>query len=265
MVGVPTTVWIGRARRLGLLLVGSLLLLAPVAAAQQSDFSLQFSSQTPDTVSAVHLYIVYRNPADPSGKPSPIKHLVISVPGLHVNLAVPRCTASDQQIMANGPAACPAQSRVGGGVLTADTGFGPPIDPYPTDVSIFNTGQGIVEVVQDHNTGATLADDRIAIQGDTLIGNPPATPGGPPDGQTAVRTIDFTFPAASGYFTTPRRCPSSGWAAQAAFTFADGTTQHVSSTSACRGTRSAKPPKRKPRHRHPHPSKHHHHHGAGRR
>ncbi len=175
--------------------VGFALLLAGAARAQQSDFSLQFGANAPNTPTAMHLYIVYRKPSDPNGKPSPIRHLVIAAPqGTRIDLGLPGCAASDQQIMASGPAACPADSQVGQGTLTALTGFGPPTDPFLTDVTIFNTGQGVVEIVRDHNTGATLTDDRIQIQGNVLTGNPPAIPGGPPDGQTAVRTIDFTFP-----------------------------------------------------------------------
>ncbi len=210
------------------------LLIVPSVKAEQSDFALQFAADRPDTVSAVSLHILYRNPADPNGKPSPIRHLVITAPsGSEIDLSIPRCTATDQQIMASGPSVCPGDSRVGGGSLTADTGFGPPIDPFLTDVSVFNTGQGVVEIVQDHNTGATLADDRLQITGDTMIGNPPSIPGGPPDGQTAVRSIDFVYPAGTHYFTTPPTCPTGRWTSTASFTFADGTIQHLSSTTPC--------------------------------
>jgi hypothetical protein len=213
------------------------LLLAPAAAAQQSDFSLQFASTTPGAATAMHLYIVYRTPADPNGKPSPIRHLVISAPqGTRIDLAMARCTATDDEIMAAGPSACPAASQVGQGTLTAITGFGAPTDPYLTDVTIFNTGQGVVEIARDHRTGATITDDRIQIQGNVLTGNPPAFPGGPPDGQTAVRTIDFTFPASSHYITSPPSCPTGQWTSQASFSFADGSTQHVSSTTPCSAT-----------------------------
>lgn len=210
------------------------LLLASAASAQQSDFSLQFAARTPAAPTAVHLYIVYRKPSNPAGKPSPIRHLVISAPaGTRIDLGIARCTASDQQIMAQGPSACPPASQVGQGTLTAITGFGPPVDPYLTDVTIFNTGQGVVEILRDHNTGATITDDRIQIHGNEMIGNPPAFPGGPPDGQTAVRTIDFTFPASTHYFATPPSCTTGQWESQAAFGFADGSTQHVSSTTPC--------------------------------
>jgi hypothetical protein len=236
-----------------LIAVGVSLLLAGVAQAQESDFSLQLASTTPGAATAMHLYIVYRDPADPNGKPSPIRHLVITAPqGTQINLAMSRCTASDQQIMVEGPSACPTDSQVGQGTLTAITGFGPPIDPYLTDVTIFNTGQGVVEIARDHNTGATITDDRIQIQGSTLTGNPPAFPGGPPDGQTAVRTIDFTFPASTHYITTPPTCTSGQWTSNASFSFADGTTQHVPSTTPCTIPEAVRP------HKKHHPAKWHH-------
>ena len=235
-------------RRCSFAAVVCLSLLLPVAArAEQSELSLRFDSQASGTSTAMHLRIVYRNPHDPDGKPSPIRHLETSAPpGTRFNLAMARCTASDDEIMSEGPSACPANSQVGKGTLTAITGFGPPIDPYPTDVTIFNTGQGILEIISDQQSGATLSDDRIEIKGNVMIGNPPAVPGGPPDGQTAVRTIDFTFPASTRYITTPPSCTGGEWTSNASFTFADGTTQHVSSTTPCNARRAAqdsKPPR----------------------
>lgn len=229
----------GRGRRPALIAgccAIALLLAAAPARAQQSDFGVRFSPSTPGTATTFDLHIVYRREADPAGKPSPIRHLVIQLPsGTRINTAgLPRCTASDQQIQAQGTAACPADSRVGSGTLTAITGFGPPVDPYATRVTIFNDGDGWVEIVQDERTGATLATDRLAANGSTLTGNPPSVPGGPPDGQTAVRQIDFTFPASSRYVETPAICPSGRtWTSAAAFTFADGSTQHIQSSTAC--------------------------------
>jgi hypothetical protein len=230
----------GRRRPIGSSLLACclawLFVLAAPALAEQSDFSVLLDPATPATNAALRLHILYRDPANPDGKPSPIRHLVINAPaGTAINTgAVPRCDASDQQIQAQGPGACPANSQVGSGTLTALTGFGPPIDPFTGNVTIFNNGHGWIEVVQDQHSGATIADDRIQASGDTLTGNPPSTPGGPPDGQTAVRAVDFTFPASARYFTTPPNCPRAGaWTWTAAFTFADGSTQHVESTSGC--------------------------------
>lgn len=236
-------------------LLSALTLLLPATArAEASTFSLQFSSRTPGTPTGARIYIVYRKPSDPNGKPSPIKHLAINAPqGTRIDLALPSCTAGDQQIMIEGPSACPPDSQVGQGTLTADTGFGPPLDPYPTDVKIFNTGQGWVEVVRDHSTGITLADDRLQVRGDVITGNPPSIPGGPPDGQTAVRTIDFSYRESAHYFTTPARCATGQWISTASFTFADGTTQRLTSTTPCAISKSTRQARQHRMHR----SKHH--------
>jgi hypothetical protein len=223
----------------GIALPGICLLLAAteaMASGQQSDFMLGFASHTPGASTSMTLHIVYRDPAHPDGKPSPIRQVVIDLPpGTSLNVkSVASCKANDQEIMALGPGACPPASRVGSGTLTAITGLGAPIDPFLTDVSVFNTGDGWVEVVQDHQTKGTVAADHFHLSGSTLTANPPSTPGGPPDGQTAVREIDFTFPASSGYITTPPNCPGAGaWTTRATFGFADASTQHVESTTPC--------------------------------
>jgi hypothetical protein len=204
--------------------------------AQQSDFGVAFAPARPATTATFTLHIVYRDPADPDGKPSPIRHIAIAAPaGTVFGVGtVPACEATNQQIQLQGPAACPPDSQIGAGTLTAITGFGPPIDPFATKVTIFNDGHGWVEVVQDRQSGATLAIDRFVIHGRMLTANPPATPGGPPDGQTAVRTIDFTFPASRAFVTTPPKCPDGRtWRSTAAFTFADGSTQNVQSSTPC--------------------------------
>src|SRR5437764_524249 len=55
----------------------------------------------------------------------------------------------------------------------------------------------------------------------------PRNPGGPPDGETALRRIHHVFPARSAgkraYMRTPRKCPRSHvWTFRAKFTFSDG-------------------------------------------
>ena len=55
----------------------------------------------------------------------------------------------------------------------------------------------------------------------------PSSPGGPPDGESAVRRVHNVFPARSAggraLVRTPRRCPNSGhWTFRGRFTFADG-------------------------------------------
>lgn len=233
-----------RGRHLtGLLTAVAFVAVTAPAQAVTSDFSLPFGSHALGSATTADIHIVYRDPKDADAKPSPIRHLVIELPpGTRIGLAtVPACTASNEELQATGPSACPPESQVGDGTLIAITGFGPPADPFTGKATVFNTGEGIVEVIQDPQSGGVIAVDRIMAKGSTLTGNPPSTPGGPPDGQTSVRQIDFHFPAETGYFKTPTACPSSGnWLSSAAFTFADATTQNVSSTTPC--DRPATPP-----------------------
>jgi hypothetical protein len=55
----------------------------------------------------------------------------------------------------------------------------------------------------------------------------PSTPGGPPDGESALRRIHHVFPPRSAgkraLMRTPRKCPRSRhWTFRSRFTFADG-------------------------------------------
>lgn len=231
----------------------------PAAHAQGSDLALGFSSVDPGVPTQMALHIVYRQNGDPEAKPSPIRRLAIDTPsGTRFNLAaVPPCAASDTILMVQGPSGCPAMSQIGSGTLVAITGFGPPFDPFSADVTLFNDGVGFIEVAQIHGTTTTIAVDRIAIKGEMLTGNPPSEPGGPPDGQTAVRQIDLTLPAATGYVTTPTSCATSRiWTTRARFTFADGSTQSPMATTPCNPAKLAQPrpptPVAAKRHRHTH-------------
>jgi hypothetical protein len=204
---------------------------------QDSTIGLTFAEQRTAVPTEMDLHIVYRDPAHPDEKPSPIRPLEIDAPaGIRFDTtAVPACTATDAEIQALGRGACPADSRVGGGSLTAIEGFGPPIDPFVTDAVIFNGGDEIIETFTPPGAGGpVIAIDRIAISGSRLVGNPPALPGGPPDGQTAVREIACTFPAATRFVVTPPTCPHDReWRTSARFSFADGTTQAATSTTPC--------------------------------
>jgi hypothetical protein len=69
-------------------------------------------------------------------------------------------------------------------------------------------------------------------------------PGGPPDGESAVRSIDFQIPvrtaAGRSLITTPPACPVAGeWKTTATFGFADGSHDSVTSASPCKRGRIA--------------------------
>jgi hypothetical protein len=184
----------------------------------------------------MRLLLRYTKPGQPDAKPSPIRRLVIDVPAgtvFHRN-ALPACGADDAEVMASGPGACPAGSRIGGGPITVVTGFGKPFDPFVSPTEVFNDGRGWLEVSQTPSEPrTTIAVTRLAVTGRRISGDIAATPGGPPDGQSAVSTADLAF-GARRYVTTPRTCPRPRrWVTKAWFTYADGRTEAVRTTTPC--------------------------------
>src|SRR4051812_10274610 len=91
---------------------------------KRADFSLGFSTKARGARAALTLHVVYKAPGgDPNAKPSPIRKVVIRAPAgtrFHT-AAVAKCTASDDELRAEGSGACPAESRIGAGKLRADT------------------------------------------------------------------------------------------------------------------------------------------------
>jgi len=201
------------------------------ASAQGSygDFELNLGATEPGTEAEPTFVVSYRNPDDPNGKPPAIASAVFRLPtGTRIDTAaVERCTATDEQIQAQGPAAaCPPGSKVGSGKLTAVTGFGPPSDPIAGDVTVFNGADELIEVVTVPGTQTVAGMDRLSIEGNVLTAHPPATPGGPPDGRTAVKDIQLKIDR-GGYVTTPPDCGSGGWGYSAHYEFANGASQDV--------------------------------------
>jgi hypothetical protein len=195
------------------------------------DFSFKFSSAEPGTPAGLEFRQLYKNPDDPDAKPSPVRRFLFGAPEGTVfdGGAVPACNATDQQFQQMGKSACPPESVVGTGFITVMTGI-PGEQPYPLDATVFNSGDGIIELFTEQGTGAFLAIERPKFRGsnafeDTDIA---ATPGGPPDGQSAAREAYIEFPLSRGdggrsFITTPPECHSDGqWSARFEWTNADG-------------------------------------------
>ena len=160
--------------------------------------------------------------------------------------AVPSCSATDAEFRAMGRDACPVASRVGTGRLVAITGFGAPVDPVEGDVTVFNGGDELTEVVFAKGTNTVLGMDRLEVRGNRLVAHPPATPGGPPDGRTSIRSIDLELPARRGsrgrpFVRAPGACPADGsWRSTARYRFADGGSTTLTSETPC-GKRAQAP------------------------
>lgn len=208
---------------------------APAAAGDRADFDLRFAEPTPSTPTTWTLHLRYKAPGDPEAKPPAIRRLVLRPPaGTHLNVDDhPACDATDLEIQLLGDRACPPDSRLGSGTLTVMTGFGPLLDPFPTDLSLFSTRDGMIEVLKEVHTGLVLAIERLTIRDGALTLTPAVVPGGPPDFKMAARDIDWDVTSA-GWLTTPSECPDSGeWTSTGAFTFDDGATVTETSTTPC--------------------------------
>jgi hypothetical protein len=231
-----------------LILAGATIASAVVAGTAQADvtpaadFGLAFSSQLPSSSTGVALHILFKDPADPDAKPSPQRKIVIALPaGARIDgSAVPACTATDAELMARGPAACPAGSQVGDGTLTLTTGGGPLFDPFVDDVKLFNGGNELVEIFNKQGNDTTTAiGRRTYTDPQTLTETPAPQPGGPPNGESAVRLIEYRLdPHGSSnrpFIRTPPACPTTEtWISNLTFTTADGATNAARASTACR-------------------------------
>jgi hypothetical protein len=145
------------------------------------------------------------------------------------------CTASNAQLVAQGGAACPPDSRVGRGTGSVDTGF-PGFRAVVADVEVFNTRGGFLTV----NTARTPRYRnvfRFAIRGRTWTTSNPRLPGTPPDGG-AIDSLDIHIFERSGYITTPRRCPKRRyWVTRMTFSYDGGVTQAATTRTPCKRKR----------------------------
>jgi hypothetical protein len=220
-------------------LVAAITAASSASAGVRADYKQAFTTSKPGTSTGTDTRILYKNPNDPKAKPSPIRQEVFTFPAgtTYDESVVPDCTASDAEIMARGKDACPPASWLGGS--KGDTGMtGFPGPDTAIDVDGWDQGGTLVLFGRDHQFGIG-AVTRAVRKGQTVTVEVPKTPGGPPDGETALRKIHHVFPARSAgkraYMRTPRKCPKSHvWTFRAKFTFADGAVEHDVYRMRCR-------------------------------
>jgi hypothetical protein len=211
---------------------GVMLAMAAVAAPSASagprvDFQLRFTTSVPGRSTGSDIRLLYKNPSDPKAKPIRVRREEFTLPAgtTYDQTVVPDCTASDAEIMLFGMSACPAASHIGGSQGdTSMAGFGSGEDAI--DVDFWDDAGVLVLWGRSHQFPAIGAVSRGHQKGQTMTVDIPPSPGGPPDGQSAVRRIHHIFPPRSAgkraFIRTPRKCPRSGvWTFRARFTFAD--------------------------------------------
>src|SRR4051794_12326391 len=214
---------------------------APSASAgPRVDFKQIFTTQVPGRSTCSDVRLLYKNPNDPKGKPIRVRREEFTFPAgtTYDQTVVPDCTASDAEILLFGMSACPAASHIGRSQgATSMSGFGAGEDPI--DLDFWDDAGVLVLWGRSHQFPAIGAVSRGHQKGQTMTVDVPSSPGGPPDGESAVRRVHNVFPARSAgrraWVRTPRKCPKRGrWTFRAKFTFADGAIESDVSRTPCR-------------------------------
>jgi hypothetical protein len=225
---------------------------ASVIAVAATDSPYQTSEYTldqvrPDRPAGEHFVFDYVNPDDPEAKPPAVKKVVTILPKrARYDASVPgSCTATDEELTLQGAAACPEDSRVGGGVITVDTGMPGPARIVTADTEFFNNADDpegeFIYLNTVRGTGA-----RTVIRADVTkrrtITEAGMLPGTPPDGG-AIDTVDVVVTRVvrridgerRGYITTPPRCTrSKTWFARVKFVYDGDVSQTVATANPCK-------------------------------
>jgi hypothetical protein len=197
----------------------------------RADYRQMFTTRVPGTSTGTDTRILYKNPSDPNAKPIPVRQEVFTFPAgtTYDESVAPDCTASDVEIMLLGKSACPAGSWMGGGQGdTTMTGF--PGPDTALDVDGWDDAGVLVLFGRSHDLGIGFVT-RAQRKGQVVTVDVPRSPGGPPDGESALRRVHNVFAARSlgrrAYIRTPRKCPGSRvWTFRARFTFADAAVEN---------------------------------------
>jgi hypothetical protein len=233
-----------------LVIVAVLAVFAGVALAaegpyQTSEYTL--SQHRTGRPTGEHFQFDYVNPEDSDAKPPAVKKVVTILPkGARYDASVPgSCPASDEELMLQGAAACPEDSRIGGGVITVDTGVPGPGRFVTADTEFFNNAEDpegefiYLNTVRDTSARTVIRADVTRRRTLTDAG---MLPGTPPDGG-AIDTVDVEVLKIArridgerrAYITTPPRCRRSRtWFARVRFIYDGDYSQTVATPNTCK-------------------------------
>jgi hypothetical protein len=199
---------------------------------------ITFTATSPGTSTGTTLDFLFVNPDNPALKPYSVDKMIIHrPPGTAIDTTVPpQCHATDAEIYALGPAACPDDSWIGSGWAISDQGNN---TTSQTTITHFNNQDEVVGIGVNDQIEAIKTIDRTRFEGDTSTSTFPIFPGvPPPEPYTPVKELHIRFPAYSRnggiYNRTPLTCPSVGyWTFTTDFVYRDGVTESIESHSPC--------------------------------
>jgi hypothetical protein len=215
---------------------------ATAGGARQSG-TFTWTATRPGAPTGYTLAVDFFDPGDPAAKPHTLKTLVVRFPdGARVDTtALPQCTASDAELQLEGPDACPADTRVGGGTIVTDTGSTSSAIPRyaVNDVTQFNNQDEVIGVAVSRTDPPVTAVSRSRLHGETSTTAIPIFPGSPPpEPFTAFRKMRLSVPVivrdGRAYGRTPPTCPRGrAWTILMTFVYYDGVSQTIASRSPC--------------------------------
>jgi len=193
----------------------------------------------------------YHAAGNPRGNPPYMRRMIFyNRSGTRYDTSVPaRCSASDVELEMRGAAACPAGSRIGGGMSTALF-----MGRFSSTVQVDffnNTNQQII--LARSPFVSTVARGRIFPDGSTEFASPTCFPYVPPAGcpvdtllqmKSSITVPPFTKTSngvTRSYLTTPRTCPATGrWNSPVRLWWADGTVDTVVIPQPCTRPRESR-------------------------
>lgn len=246
------------ARTSGALLLGLTMgaaCAASVAAAPASGphgtIDLRLTTTKPNRPMGTFFAGRYHAAGNPGADPPYMRKMVFyNRSGMVRDTSVPeRCTAGDAELVAFGPAACPAGSRVGSG--HTDIRF-LGLFPNRVEVQVFNNAGEQIMLARGPAL-TTVARGRIRPDGSVEFASPTCYPHVEPPGCPADTVLQLgsvvTLPPyrrriggkLRSYLTSPRKCPRSGrWRSPVRFWWADGTVETITTYQRCTRARSAR-------------------------
>ena len=213
-----------------------------LAASEATTFSVKHSARAEGASTGIAFKIAFGDPDAPNGLPSGLKSFKIKLhKGSKIDArGATQCKVSNETLMSEGAAACPASSRIGTGTASATSAAGQTVK---VDAAIFNErvggGNAFLFVFLLNDAYVTAFDATVkggTISSEGLTGTIP--------GDLVVTKFNGTIGKHSkgrgnrrrDLITTPSVCPpgSKKWTNTATFIFQNGNKDTGSRTSACK-------------------------------
>ena len=201
-----------------------------------STVALTYSSQAPNSPSGLDVSASWSDPGAPNGVPKAVTKIEFSGhPGTRFDTsALPRCRASDEDIANLSVRACPRSSIIG---TVRGNGLIVTGSPFNTIATLFNARREIIVVVRLVDDKRLITYFRDDVRRSSITVNF-KIPGG-----VALTKFDAHVPRHSrkrggkrrAYMRTPSKCTPSGlWTTKITFTYRDGSSQQLSSSTPCK-------------------------------